>query len=67
MVDVTNVLDSSMNLAVGHTTSGAEELQKKLPKARVVKALNTVNANVMVNPGRVPGDHSSEQDDDQGT
>jgi predicted dinucleotide-binding enzyme len=44
VVDVTNVLDSSMNLAVGHTTSGAEELQKKLPKARVVKALNTILA-----------------------
>jgi predicted dinucleotide-binding enzyme len=47
LVDVTNVLDASMNLAVGHTTSGAEELQKKLPKARVVKALNTVFAQHM--------------------
>jgi hypothetical protein len=47
VVDVTNVLDASMNLAVGHTTSGAEELQKKLPKARVVKALNTVFAQHM--------------------
>jgi predicted dinucleotide-binding enzyme len=47
VVDVTNVLDASMNLAVGHTTSGAEELQKKLPKSRVVKALNTVFAQHM--------------------
>ncbi len=47
LVDVTNMLDDSMNLAVGHTTSGAEELQKKLPKTRVVKAFNTVFAQHM--------------------
>src|SRR3989304_3126459 len=33
-----------MNLAIGCPTSAAEELQKKLPKARVVKAFNTVFA-----------------------
>ena len=42
VVDATNALDASMNLAVGFTTSGAEELQKKLPKAHVVKAFNTI-------------------------
>jgi len=41
LVDVTNAIDASMNLALGFTTSGAEELQKKLPRARVVKAFNT--------------------------
>lgn len=41
LVDVTNALDAKMALAVGFTTSGAEDLQKKLPKARVVKAFNT--------------------------
>jgi predicted dinucleotide-binding enzyme len=47
VVDVTNSLDASMNLALGFTTSGAEELQKKLPKARVVKAFNTLFAQHM--------------------
>ena len=52
VVDVTNALDASMNLAVGFTTSAAEELQKKLPKARIVKAFNTVFAQHM-DSGRV--------------
>ena len=44
VVDVTNEIDSDGELAVGLTTSGAEEMQKKLPKAFVVKAFNTVFA-----------------------
>lgn len=47
VVDVTNALDASMNLALGFTTSGAEELQRKLPQSRVVKAFNTVFAEHM--------------------
>ena len=33
-------------LAIGHTSSGAEELAKKLPKARVVSAFNTLPSEV---------------------
>jgi 8-hydroxy-5-deazaflavin:NADPH oxidoreductase len=41
VVDVTNALTPEMQLALGYSTSGAEELQKKLPQANVVKAFNT--------------------------
>src|SRR3954470_16183627 len=38
--------DGSMSLLVGHTTSGAEELAKRIPKARVVQAFSTVPSEV---------------------
>jgi 8-hydroxy-5-deazaflavin:NADPH oxidoreductase len=47
LVDVTNALNPDMSLAVGFTTSGAEELQRKVPDAKVVKAFNTVFAQHM--------------------
>ena len=55
LVDATNALTPDMNLAVGFTTSGAEELQKNAPAAKVVKAFNTAFAHTM-NGGRVGGD-----------
>lgn len=49
LVDATNALTPDYNLALGYTTSGAEELQKKVPSAIVVKAFNTVFAQHMSN------------------
>ena len=63
LIDIANPLDFSggmpPKLAVCNTDSLAEQLQRAFPDARVVKALNTVNADVMVNPGLVPGDHNT--------
>jgi 8-hydroxy-5-deazaflavin:NADPH oxidoreductase len=44
LIDVTNAIASNGDLAIGFATSAAEELQKKLPKAKVAKAFNTVFA-----------------------
>jgi predicted dinucleotide-binding enzyme len=62
VVDIANPLDFSAGmpptLLVKDTDSLAEQIQREFPQARVVKALNTMNALVMVHPDRVPGDHS---------
>lgn len=47
VIDVTNALTEDMQLALGYTTSGAEELQKAVPGAHVVKAFNGVFAQHM--------------------
>lgn len=41
-----------------NTDSLAERIQRAFPEVRVVKSLNTMNASVMTDPGRVPGSHS---------
>jgi 8-hydroxy-5-deazaflavin:NADPH oxidoreductase len=48
VLDLTNPLTPDYSgLAVGHTSSGAEEIAKLAPGAHVVKALNTVFAQVI--------------------
>ncbi len=54
-MDVSNIMTPSYDLAIGFSTSGAEELQKLLPSARVVKSLNTVFAHTMIT-GKLNGE-----------
>lgn len=59
LVDVANPLDFSggmpPSLSVVNTDSLAEQLQRAFPSTRVVKALNTVNAALMVAPRSLAG------------
>lgn len=52
IIDITNPLTADyMGLTVGHQTSAAEEIAKALPGADVVKAFNTVFAQVLAAGG----------------
>jgi len=60
LIDVANafhIVDGRVELVESNTDSLAERIQRACPDARVVKALNTVNAAVMVDPSTVAGDH----------
>ena len=48
VIDITNPLSADyMSLTIGHSTSAAEEIAKAVPGAEVVKAFNTVFAQVL--------------------
>ncbi len=61
LIDISNPLDFSKgmppSLSVCNTDSLGEQIQRAFPAVKVVKTLNTVNCNVMVNPSLVPGSH----------
>jgi hypothetical protein len=60
LVDVSNPLartPEGMTLSVCNTDSIAEQLQRAFPDLKVVKALNTLTAPLMVNPSLLPGEH----------
>jgi len=62
LVDVSNPLDFSggmpPTLTVCNDDSLGERIQAAFPEARVVKSLNTINNQVMTDPGRLPGAHN---------
>lgn len=64
LLDLSNPLDFSKGfpptLFVSNADSLGEQLQRAFPEARVVKTLNTVTADLMVNPGKLAGgDHEA--------
>jgi predicted dinucleotide-binding enzyme len=54
LIDVANVLPPN---EIGPLSLG-EQIQHAFPKARVVKTLNTINCEIMVDPAKVPGPHT---------
>ena len=61
LIDVANPLDFSKimppTLSVCNDNSLGEQIQRVFPEVKVVKTLNTVNCNLMVNPPLVKGEH----------
>jgi 8-hydroxy-5-deazaflavin:NADPH oxidoreductase len=61
LIDISNPLDFSKgfppSLSVSNTDSLAEQIQREFPEAKVVKTLNTVNCQLMVNPRLLKGEH----------
>ena len=56
LIDTSNPLDRTTDtwtLTVCNTDSLGEQIQRMFPDAKVIKTLNTVNANVMVDPNKL--------------
>ena len=56
LIDTSNPLDRTTDmwtLTVCNTDSLGEQIQRAYPETKVVKTLNTVNANVMVDPAKL--------------
>ncbi|MFF9808000.1 NADPH-dependent F420 reductase [Streptomyces coeruleorubidus] len=62
VIDIANPLDASQGMPPSldpvNTDSLGEQIQRAFPDAKVVKTLNTMNAQIMVDPARVPGEHT---------
>ncbi|MFE2409543.1 NADPH-dependent F420 reductase [Kitasatospora sp. NPDC059408] len=62
LIDVSNPLvfspEGELTLDPVNTDSVGERIQREFPAARVVKALNTMNVAVMVDPAVLPGEHN---------
>jgi 8-hydroxy-5-deazaflavin:NADPH oxidoreductase len=61
LIDIANPLDFSRgmppSLLVCNTDSLGEQIQRTFPELKVVKSLNTMNCNLMVNPGLLKEEH----------
>jgi 8-hydroxy-5-deazaflavin:NADPH oxidoreductase len=61
LVDISNPLDFSRgfppSLSISNTDSLGEAIQRAFPRAKVVKALNTMSNPVMVDPRKIEGTH----------
>lgn len=56
VIDITNPMKADFSgLTIGHNTSAAEDIQKSAPGVRLVKAFNTVLAQVLQNGGKTAG------------
>ena len=72
VIDLTNPLTPDfMGLTLGHTTSAGEQVQALFPSAKVVKAFNTVFAQVLIKAAKgakslptvlIAGDHRDAND-----
>ncbi len=62
LVDIANPLDFSQGFPPALSVSGhdslAEQIQRAYPNVKVVKTLNTINSEVMIDPGRLKGPHT---------
>ena len=62
LIDLANPLDFSHgmppSLTPVNTDSLGEQIQRRFPKLKVVKSLNTMNTQLMINPSVVKGDHN---------
>jgi len=62
LIDIANPLDFSAGMPPTlnpvNTDSLGEQIQRAFPDAKVVKTLNTMNCEVMVDPSRVAGAHT---------
>jgi predicted dinucleotide-binding enzyme len=62
LLDLALPLDLSQGmppaLTIANTDSLGEQIQRTFPDARVVKSLNTVSWQVMIDSSRVPGEHT---------
>ncbi len=62
LIDIANPLDFSHGMPPSlnpvNTDSLGEQIQRTFPEAKVVKTLNTMNCQIMVEPSLVAGEHT---------